>query len=563
MRNALRSKLIEAVKALLPITVIVLILNFTITPMPFAVRGLFIIGALLLVVGMGFFTLGADLAMMPIGEFLGQYLSKSRKAWLIVISSLVMGTMVTIAEPDLQILSRQIPGVPVGILTVSVAVGLGIFLVVAMLRILYNWNISYLLGGFYIVVLILGAIAPKEYLAVSFDAGGVTTGPFAIPFILSLGIGISAVRGGDSSRSDSFGLAALCSIGPIFAVMILGFFFNPEESTLTTTEIEGIHNLKELLAVFIDEMPHYLREIGIAVAPLICVFMLFQVFALKLPKGQMIRISIGLLYTYLGLSIFLTGVGVGFMPAGTFIGSYVGGLSYRWLLVPIGMIMGYFIVLAEPAVHVLTEQVEELTDGAINRKSMLLAFSVSVGLSVGLSMIRVLSGISIWWMLIPGYGLAILLSFFVPRIFTMVAFDSGAVASGPMTATFLLPFTMGACLSSGGNLMMDAFGVVAMVAMTPLVTVQLIGFVYQLKMRRADAEETEAYEELAKDFEDKHFVEWISKASDPTDVIDDFVAQADMEFVASPEWLSLVHQDQIHSEIVKDNKYIDFDELEN
>jgi hypothetical protein len=521
--------------------------------MPFGVRGLFIIGSFLLIIGMSLFTLGADLAMMPIGEYLGQYLSKSKKMWLIVSASLLMGTMVTIAEPDLQILARQIPGVPTNVLTVSVAVGLGVFLVIAMLRIVFNWNMSYLLAAMYILVLVLGIFVPKEYLAVAFDGGGVTTGPFAIPFILSLGIGVSAVRGGKSSRDDSFGLAALCSIGPIFAVMVLGFFFKAKESTMSAANIEDFKTLSDIIGVFTHGLPEYVKEIALAVMPLFGVFALFQIFALKLPKAQLIRICVGLLYTFLGLTIFLTGVGLGFLPAGTYIGKFVGALPYNWVLIPIGVIMGYFIVLAEPAVHVLIEQVEDLTGGAIKRNTLLRAFSISVGIAVGLAMIRVLTGISIWWMLVPGYGMAVLLSFFVPRIFTSVAFDSGAVASGPMTATFLLPFTMGACSAAGGNIMMDAFGVVAMVAMTPLVTVQIIGFIYNIKLRQTGVEEVETYEELAQDIEEEQFFDWDDEAIDP---------EMESEFLASPEWASLVRSDKLLEEIRDDNTYIDFDEIE-
>jgi hypothetical protein len=561
LHNVLWEKTLEALKALLPISVIVLILNFTFTPMPFAVRGLFIIGALLLVVGMGLFTLGADLAMMPIGEYLGQFLSKSRKLWLIVGASLLMGTMVTIAEPDLQILARQIPGVPPMVLTVSVAVGLGVFLVIAMLRILFQWPMPYLFAIFYGLLLIAGIFIPKEYLAVSYDAGGVTTGPFAIPFILSLGVGVSAVRGGDSTRDDSFGLAAICSIGPIYAVMILGLSFPAKESTLSAAELASITNIGELVAVFAHGFPEYLHEIGLAVAPLFVVFIFFQIFALKLPWSQLVKIAVGLVYTFLGLTVFLTGVGVGFLPAGTFIGKYVGSLDYNWILIPIGIIMGYFIVLAEPAVHVLVEQVEDLTGGAITKKTMLLCFSVSVGISVGLAMIRVLTGVSIWWMIIPGYCLAIILSFFVPKIFTAVAFDSGAVASGPMTATFLLPFTMGACAAAGGNIMMDAFGVVAMVAMTPLVTVQAVGFIYNIKIKYTSREEIEIYEELAGDIEDEQFVDWAAQLKN-SEVYEDFESKMDMEFVASPEWAELINTDKVRSKIAEDNSYIDFDEYD-
>jgi hypothetical protein len=573
----MREKSKEAVTSLLPIVVIVLVLNFTITPaMPFGVRGLFIGGALLLVLGMSLFTMGADMAMMPIGEHLGQFLTKSRKLWLIAGASLVMGTMVTIAEPDLQILARQVPGVPDQILPIIVAVGLGAFLVIAMLRIMFMWNMSYLLSGLYIGVLILGIFVPQEYLAVSFDAGGVTTGPFAIPFILALGVGVASVRGGKSTMYDSFGLAALCSIGPIYAVMILGFNYPAKESTLGAVSLDDIHSMGELIMHFLKELPEYAHEIGLAVLPLVAVFFLFQIFALRLPLRHLVRIGIGLIYTFLGLTIFLTGVGVGFMPAGAYIGKYVGGLDYNWILIPIGVLMGYFIVLAEPAVHVLINSVEEMTSGAIARKTLLRAFSISVGISVGLSMFRVLTEISIWWVLVPGYGLAIALSFFVPKVFTAIAFDSGAVASGPMTATFLLPFTMGACAAAGGNVMMDAFGVVAMVAMTPLFTIQIIGLMYDRRIKAAKAEEQDEMSAIAESVEENAFVDWglappaathTSGAAADDNVQDDYVQDdyaqdADMDFVASPEWVQAVHTDEVHESVIMDNNYIDFDECE-
>jgi len=551
----------EAVKSLLPISIIVLILDFTITPMPFGVRGLFIIGAAMLVIGMSLFTLGADMAMMPIGEYMGQFLSKSTKIWLVVIASLVMGTMVTIAEPDLQILSRQVPSVPTNLLIVTVAVGLGVFLVIAMLRILFRWNMSYLLAGLYVGVLILGIFVPKEYLAVSFDAGGVTTGPFAIPFILALGLGVASVRGGKSSMYDSFGLAAMCSIGPIYAVMILGFFFPPAKSTIGVSNVENIHTVSDLTGSILHAFPEYSKEIFLAVAPLIIVFVIFQLFALKLPKAHLIRIAVGLVYTFLGLTIFLTGVGVGFLPAGVYIGEYVGALEYDWVLVPIGVIMGYFIVLAEPAVHVLVESVEDMTGGAITRKTMLRAFSISVGCAVGLAMIRVLTGLSIWYMLVPGYLAAIILSFFVPKIFTALAFDSGAVASGPMTATFLLPFTVGSCVAEHGNMMMDAFGVVAMVAMMPLVTVQVIGFIYNRKLSTTKQEEAETFQEIAEDFMESESLTWRSKAvANVADVTDSY--KLDSDYAASTDWINEIYSDGIGENVISDNNYIEFDKCE-
>ncbi|MDR1816497.1 MAG: DUF1538 domain-containing protein [Clostridiales Family XIII bacterium] len=561
MRHVLQEKLNESVKSLLPIIVIVLVLNFTLAPMPFAVRGMFLFGALFLLVGMALFTLGADLAMMPIGEHLGQYLSRSRKIWLIVFASLLMGTMVTIAEPDLQILARQVPSVPSNTLTITVAVGLGVFLVIAMLRILFQVSMAKLLGGAYIGAIVLGIFVPKEYFAVSFDAGGVTTGPFAIPFILALGVGVSAVRGGQSSRDDSFGLAALCSIGPIYAVMILSFFYEPSASDLKAADIAEIDSVGGLFAEFVHALPEYMHEIGLAVLPLIVLFLVFQITVLRLPLTTLVKIGFGLVYTYFGLVIFLTGVSTGFMPAGVFIGKYLGGLDYSWILVPLGAVMGFFIVLAEPAVHVLVEEVEDLSGGAIQKTVMVRAFSISIALSIALAMIRVLTGVSIWWMIVPGYALAIVLTKFSPKIFTAVAFDSGAVASGPMTATFVLPFTMGACEAAGGNVMMDAFGVVALVAMTPLFTVQAVGLIYKNRMAAVTTAEEGELETITHQFE-AHEIEERWGAAEYSDEEGRYDAEVDMDYAASQEWAEEVISEAISRRIIEDNAYIDFDDFD-
>ena len=231
--------------------------------------------------------------------------------------------------------------------------------------------------------------------------------------------------------------------------------------------------------------PTYCKEIATSLLPIVLMFGVFQLVALKLDRRTLGRIGVGLAYTYIGLVFFLTGANVGFIPAGNYLGQVLAGQAFRWLLVPIGMLIGYFIVKAEPAVYVLNKQVEEVTDGAISAGTMGAALSAGVSLSVGLAMVRVLTGISILWFLIPGYAFAIGISFVVPKLYTAIAFDAGGVASGPMTATFLLPLAQGACAAVGGNIVTDAFGVVAMVAMTPLITVQLMGLMAQLKQRRA------------------------------------------------------------------------------
>ena len=344
-----------------------------------------------------------------------------------------------------------------------------------------------LLVAFYGLVFVLAAFVPREFLAVAFDSGGVTTGPMTVPFIMALGVGVSAIRGDRHAADDSFGLVALCSVGPILAVLILGIAFRASDSTYIPPVLPEVSDSVELWQLFHEGLPEYIKEIASSLLPIVVMFGVFQAVALRLDKRTLGRIAVGLAYTYVGLVLFLTGANVGFMPAGNYLGQVLAGCGMPWVIIPIGMLIGYFIVRAEPAVYVLNKQVEEVTDGAISAQAMGMALSAGVSISVGLAMVRVLTGISILWFLIPGYAVAIGISFVVPKLFTAIAFDAGGVASGPMTATFLLPLAQGACVAVGGNIVTDAFGVVAMVAMTPLITVQLMGLAAQLKTGRRRA----------------------------------------------------------------------------
>jgi len=483
MNKKLKEKIKEALSSVLPITIIVFLLSITIAPMPIGTLMLFITGAVLLIVGMGFFSLGADTAMMPMGEAIGAEVVKTRNITLAVVSFLLMGIMVTIAEPDLQVLATQVPSIPDIAIILTVAVGVGIFLVIALLRVLFRIKLSYMLTFFYVIVFALSVFTPKNFIPVAFDSGGVTTGPITVPFIMALGIGLASISGDNDSQDDSFGLVALCSVGPILAVMLLGIFYNPSSVSYTQAEVPEIHTTQDVAAQFAAGFPAYIKEVSLALLPIAVFFIIFQLKYKSFRKKQLIRVGVGVIYTFIGLVTFLTGVNVGFMPVGQFLGSEMAGSKYKWLLIPLGMIIGYFIVAAEPAVHVLNKQVEEISDGAISSKVMQRSLSIGISVSVAIAMIRILTGISIFWFLIPGYALALILSFFVPKIFTGIAFDSGGVASGPMTATFLLPFVVGACNKLGGNVLTDAFGVVAMVAMTPLITIQLLGLIYKYKQK--------------------------------------------------------------------------------
>lgn len=471
----------ETLKAVFPILAIVLLLCFTIAPIPPSILLSFLMGAVLLIIGMLLFNVGVEMSMTPMGERVGTIMTKSKKVGIIILISFVMGFVITISEPDLQVLAQQVPSIPNMVLILAVALGVGVFLVVALLRMLFSVALSRFLVFFYTIVFVLTLFASKDFLAIAFDSGGVTTGPMTVPFIMAFGIGISAIRSDKHAEDDSFGLVSLCSIGPILAVLILGMIYNPGQAEAVSEAIPIIDNTVDMGKMFAVGFPTYIEEMAVSLLPIIAIFGVFQLVTKDISKKTLMKVGVGLVYTYIGLVLFLTGVNVGFMPAGNYLGQTIAGLSYAWIIVPIGMIIGYFIVLAEPAVFVLTRQVEEITSGAISAGAMGTSLSIGVSVSVGLAMIRVLTGISILWFLVPGYVIALLLTFFVPKIFTAIAFDSGGVASGPMTATFLLPFAMGACESLGGNINTDAFGIVAMVAMTPLITIQVMGVVFKLK----------------------------------------------------------------------------------
>lgn len=487
IRKKLKEKLKEALQAVLPIIGLVLLLSFTIAPISPSILLCFLIGGILLIAGIVFFTLGAELAMSPMGERVGTAMTQSKKLWVVVALSFLLGFIITISEPDLQVLAQQVPAVPNLTLILAVACGVGVFLVVALLRMLFSIALPPFLVCFYAVIFILAFFVPKEFLSVAFDSGGVTTGPMTVPFIMALGVGISATRSDRHAADDSFGLVALCSIGPILAVMMLGMIYNPDSAAYTPPVIPEIADSKQLWNLFAVELPTYMKEIALSLLPIVLFFAVFQALILKLSGRNLTRILIGLVYTYIGLVLFLTGVNVGFMPAGNYLGQVLAGLSHPWVIVPIAMVMGYFIVKAEPAVYVLNKQVEEITDGAISARAMGMALSAGVAISLGIAMIRVLTGISILWILIPGYTIALVISFLVPKIYTAIAFDSGGVASGPMTAAFLLPLAQGACVALGGNIVTDAFGVVAMVAMTPLITIQVMGLYSKLAEKKKTA----------------------------------------------------------------------------
>lgn len=488
-------KIKESLVSVMPIIVIVMVLCLTIAPVSADLLLSFLIGALMIIVGMGLFTLGAEMSMTPIGNRIGSSLTKSKNLPLILAVSFILGIAVTVAEPDLQVLAETVPHIDNIVLLVTVGVGVGFFLSVSMLRIIVGIRLRWLLLGFYILVFGLAAFSDQNFLSVAFDSGGVTTGPMTVPFILALGVGVSNIRSDKKAGSDSFGLVSLCSIGPILAVLILSFFYSGSSSA-AGGEIMNYGDTVALGKAYISEIPHFLGEMAMSLSPIVVIFLLFQLFSFKMSGRPFIKILIGILYTYAGLVLFLTGVNVGFSSLGMTLGEQLATGWTGYLMIPLAMLLGWFIISAEPAVYVLEKQIEEVSSGAIPGKAIKISLSVAIALAMGFAMLRVMTGISIMWFLIPGYAIALILSFFVPDIYTAIAFDSGGVASGPMTATFMLQFVMGACTAFGGNLLSDAFGIVAMVAMMPLISIQIMGFIYERKRIRQTKEEVLADDEI-------------------------------------------------------------------
>ncbi len=475
----LLKKLKESLVSVLPVTIIVCLLNLTpLINFSNAEIVLFMVSSLFLILGIGLFNMGADLAMTPMGEHIGAGLTKSKKVLLLISVCFLMGLLITVAEPDLSILANQVDAVINGdLLIVAVGLGVGLFLVLSVIKMITHRSLSSMLLYFYMILFALASLViingNADFLAMGFDSGGVTTGPITVPFIMALGVGIATTIGGRDVGENSFGLIAMCSVGPILAVLLLGVGITGD----LAYEVADYAIAADIPAAIIHTLVHMLKKVGLALALIVGFFAILQIFILKLSAKKLWQIAVGILYTYVGLVIFLSAVEIGFMPIGYKLGGELAG-NHPALLIGGGFILGMVVVLAEPAVHVLNKQVEDITDGTVSKRSMMIALSLGVGISIALSMLRIVFDFSILFYLIPGYLISLGLSFFVPGMYTAIAFDSGGVASGPLTSSFILPLAIGACciLQGQEKVMSDALGIVAMVAMTPLITIQLLGF---------------------------------------------------------------------------------------
>lgn len=492
--NEIITKFKEVLFAVLPITVIVLILNFTLTPLDTSLIIRFLIGAVLIVIGLTIFLIGVDNGITPIGNNMGVVIAKSNKVWIVAIAGLLLGFFISIAEPDLHILAGQVDSVTSGQISkgsiiIVVSLGIATMLAIGLLRIVYNFPLYKLLTILYGVIFILAIFTSPEFLAISFDASGATTGALTVPFILGISAGVSKLKkDSKSSEKDSFGLVAIASTGGIISVMIMSIISKTDK--ITGTLENNQYTSTSIIEPFIQKLPVITLEVIVALAPIIIIFIIFQKISFKLSKATVRKIVFGILFTFIGLVFFLVGVNVGFMEVGNKVGYGLASLDNKAYIVIIGFILGVVIILAEPAVYVLTHQIEDVTSGYVKRKMVVVTLAIGVGLAVALSMIRILvPELQLWHFLLPGYIISITMMYFVPKLFVGIAFDSGGVASGPMTATFILAYAQGAAEAiEGANVLIDGFGIIAMVAMTPIISLQVLGLIFKLKSKKGDLE---------------------------------------------------------------------------
>lgn len=493
------TKLKETAISVLPVMAIVIFFGMTIVPLEKIILARFVIGGVLLILGLTIFLLGVDLGIQPMGERCGAELTKKRSLFLLLIVAFIIGFIVTAAEPDIQVFGDQVRGVfpfvNKSAITFVIAGGVGLFIMFGLLRSVLNFSIKFTFLIFYIILFITSFFAPESFIGIAFDSGGATTGPMTVPFIMALGLGVSSVR---DDSNNSFGLTGVCSIGPVLAIILYSIFlqlngnfdssFISQNSTEVLNEIVNSGILIQIFKPFSSIFSHVIHESLISIAPLFGLFVIFQIWLLKMTKRQVLRIIIGFSYAFIGLTLFLIGVNGGFMQAGSELGNKLGNLAVNYggwwyvLLIGTGLVLGAIIVCAEPAVWVLSEQVESVSGGTIKRKALLVFLSIGTAIAIGLAMIRAVSGFSLRFILLPGYLLALILMIYSPSMFTGIAFDSGGVASGPLTSTFVLSFTLGA--SSSGNNANDSFGVIALVAMMPLILIQIMGIIFKKKQNQ-------------------------------------------------------------------------------
>lgn len=478
MKNKITESLLDSIKSVLPITLLIVFISLVIQ-IPSKVIYAFIISSILLSLGISFFTLGAEMSMIMIGELIGKRVIKRKSLFLVLFMSFIMGIVITISEPDLLVFASELTSIPNVLIILLVALGVGIYLMIGSFRIITKHSYRLIITISLLIILLILYFTPQSFMAIAFDGGGVTTGAMGVPLIVAFGYGIARIRSGNKAKEDSFGLCGLASLGPIIAILLLGLFFKTDSYFDTSKFINSLPLFEKLVVCFKTSF----QNVIMSLLPILCVFIVTQIIKNQLTKENIVRMIIGLIFAILGLTMFLTGVSLGFIETGYRIGSAIANSEIGYLLPPIGMIMGYIIISAEPAVKILNKKISNLTEGSISEKMISLCLSIGVCLAIGLSLLRIICHIPITYIIVPGYFIACILMYYTPNIFMVIAFDSGGAASGAMTTSFLLPLCIGACEVFGGNIMTQAFGVISLVSLTPIITVELLGIIYYQKMR--------------------------------------------------------------------------------
>ncbi|NLM77051.1 MAG: DUF1538 domain-containing protein [Ruminococcaceae bacterium] len=484
------AKLKEVLFSVTPIIIMVLLLKFTVTPLGADLTIRFLLGSFLVIVGLTLFLIGVDLGITPLGNLTGTTLAKTNRIWIVMTAGLVLGFFISIAEPGLLVLANQVDQVTSGLVsdkTILLVVSLGLATLIALgfLRVFFNVPLYKMLLALYLMIFGLSIFTSREFLAIAFDASGATTGVLAVPFILALSVGISRMKkDSKASEKDSFGLVAIASTGAIISVLLLDVL--GEKTNFLVPDMSNGADQGGILLAFLRIIPEYLKDSLISILPLLVVLIVLQLMAFRLKKREMRKLLTGFAFAFIGLFIFLVGVNAGFMDIGIIIGRDLALKDNKAYILIISFILGVVTILAEPAVYVLTHQIEDVTSGYVKRKVVLVTLAAGVGIAVALSVVRILTpGIQLWHYLLPGYVISLGLMFFAPKLFVGIAFDAGGVATGPMTATFIMAFIQGAANAhEGADLLIDGFGMIAMVAMMPIITLQLLGLVYGLKRKK-------------------------------------------------------------------------------
>ena len=480
--SLLMDKIKEVTKTLVQDVMLVLIICFTIVDVGSDVLVRFLVGSVLLLIGLTIFLWGIDLAMNPIGEYMSREVATSKSPIKIAVLSFLLGFLITVAEPDLLILGNQVEEASGGTLSAflivyMVSIGVGILVTLGIFNLLRDKPLNRFMAVTYGMFLVLGIFVSQEFLAIAFDASGATTGALTTPFVLALSLGLSNIKGGKKAEENSFGLVGIMSAGPILSVMLLSIISG--QKNIHGDAGEYIFQ-KGVIGPILNAVPYIFMESLLALLPITALFFIYNFTKFKIKKREMIGIIKGLVFSLLGLVIFLTAVNSGFMDMGRIIGMEIAKTN-KGLLIGTGFVLGLIVVLVEPAVHVLGEQIEEVTGGHIPVSLIRMTLSLGVGTAIALSMVRiVVPTVKLWYFLLPGFAIAVLLSFKSDPIFVGIAYDAGGVASGPMTATFVLALAQGAASSiETANVLVDGFGIIAMVAMAPVLSIMVLGTIFR------------------------------------------------------------------------------------